>query len=104
MGTANHAGTSPMGLRWDVGMAAAGLVTWLRERAQSGSGGSVATPGRLIHGRDDHALISAVLRHRQRHSEDGERAAADIEDQRARAAIDAQGRGVWRDPVDAHRL
>ncbi|TGD99460.1 Zn-dependent hydrolase [Methylobacterium nonmethylotrophicum] len=46
-GTANHAGTTPMSLRQDAGVAAAGLVTWLRERARRGNGRSVATIGRL---------------------------------------------------------
>ncbi|TNC06432.1 Zn-dependent hydrolase [Methylobacterium terricola] len=46
-GTANHAGTTPMSLRRDAGVAAALLVTWLRERARAGNGRSVATVGRL---------------------------------------------------------
>ncbi len=44
-GTANHAGTTPMALRRDAGVAAALLVAWLRERARTG--GSLATIGRL---------------------------------------------------------
>lgn len=46
-GTANHAGTTPMALRRDAGVAAALLVAWLRERARAGNGRSVATVGRL---------------------------------------------------------
>jgi len=46
-GTANHAGTTPMSLRQDAGVAAARVVTWLRDRARSGNGRSVATVGRL---------------------------------------------------------
>jgi beta-ureidopropionase / N-carbamoyl-L-amino-acid hydrolase len=46
-GTANHAGTTPMTLRQDAGVAAAQVVTWLRDRARSGNGSSVATVGRL---------------------------------------------------------
>lgn len=46
-GAANHAGTTPMALRRDAGVAAALLVTWLRERARAGNGRSVATVGRL---------------------------------------------------------
>ncbi|AWB22899.1 Zn-dependent hydrolase [Methylobacterium currus] len=46
-GAANHAGTTPMDLRRDAGVAAALLVAWLRERAGAGNGRSVATVGRL---------------------------------------------------------
>jgi N-carbamoyl-L-amino-acid hydrolase len=46
-GAANHAGTTPMALRRDAGVAAALLVAWLRERARRGNGRSVATVGRL---------------------------------------------------------
>jgi N-carbamoyl-L-amino-acid hydrolase len=46
-GAANHAGTTPMSLRRDAGVAAALLVAWLRERARAGNGRSVATVGRL---------------------------------------------------------
>ncbi|WCS25706.1 Zn-dependent hydrolase [Methylobacterium sp. NMS14P] len=46
-GTANHAGTTPMALRRDAGVAAAHLITWLRDRARAGNGRSVATVGRL---------------------------------------------------------
>ncbi len=46
-GAANHAGTTPMCLRRDAGVAAALLVAWLRARARAGNGRSVATVGRL---------------------------------------------------------
>ncbi|MFE1599509.1 Zn-dependent hydrolase [Methylobacterium sp. ID0610] len=46
-GAANHAGTTPMAMRRDAGVAAAQVVTWLRERARAGNGRSVATVGRL---------------------------------------------------------
>ncbi|ACA15858.1 amidase, hydantoinase/carbamoylase family [Methylobacterium sp. 4-46] len=46
-GAANHAGTTPMALRRDAGVAAARVVTWLRARARAGNGRSVATVGRL---------------------------------------------------------
>ncbi len=46
-GAANHAGTTPMAMRRDAGVAAALLVAWLRERARAGNGRSVATVGRL---------------------------------------------------------
>src|SRR5918994_1455658 len=44
-GEANHAGTTPMSMRRDAGHAAARVVTFLRDRAQSSNTPTVATVG-----------------------------------------------------------
>jgi N-carbamoyl-L-amino-acid hydrolase len=44
-GEANHAGTTPMRLRRDAGLAAARVVTFLRDRATRGNAPTVATVG-----------------------------------------------------------
>lgn len=46
-GTANHAGTTPMGLRRDAGLAAAETITFLCDLASSTSPDAVATVGSL---------------------------------------------------------
>ncbi|WP_313195180.1 Zn-dependent hydrolase [Shinella zoogloeoides] len=46
-GTANHAGTTPTGMRSDAGYGAARIVTYLRERALASSSPMVATVGCL---------------------------------------------------------
>jgi N-carbamoyl-L-amino-acid hydrolase len=46
-GEANHAGTTPMGLRRDAGAAAARVVTFLRDRARASNTPTVATVGSL---------------------------------------------------------
>lgn len=46
-GTANHAGTTPMSMRRDAGLAAARVTTFLRDRVTAGNAGSVATVGSL---------------------------------------------------------
>lgn len=47
IGTANHAGTTPIGMRRDAGYGAARIVTYLRERASASSSPLVATVGCL---------------------------------------------------------
>lgn len=46
-GEANHAGTTPMGMRQDAGAAVARIVTFLEEMARAGAGGLVATVGSI---------------------------------------------------------
>lgn len=46
-GTANHAGTTPMSMRQDAGMAAARVMLFLREHATGGNAPTVATVGCL---------------------------------------------------------
>lgn len=46
-GEANHAGTTPMGLRRDAGQAAARVMTFLRDRARASNTPTVATVGSL---------------------------------------------------------
>ena len=46
-GEANHAGTTPMGLRRDSGQAAARVMTFLRDRARASNTPTVATVGSL---------------------------------------------------------
>lgn len=46
-GVANHAGTTPMALRHDAGLAAARVITFLRERTKATNAPTVATVGSL---------------------------------------------------------
>lgn len=46
-GTANHAGTTPMSMRRDAGLAAARVTTFLRDRVTASNAQSVATVGSL---------------------------------------------------------
>jgi beta-ureidopropionase / N-carbamoyl-L-amino-acid hydrolase len=46
-GEANHAGTTPMSMRRDAGVAAARVITFLREYADASHGVTVATVGKL---------------------------------------------------------
>ncbi len=46
-GEANHAGTTPMSMRRDAGVAAARVITFLREYADASHGFTVATVGKL---------------------------------------------------------
>ena len=46
-GEANHAGTTPMGMRHDAGQAAARVVTFLRDRVTRGNAPTVATVGSM---------------------------------------------------------
>lgn len=46
-GEANHAGTTPTNMRKDAGLAAAKIITFLRERANSSNGTTVATVGSM---------------------------------------------------------
>ena len=47
-GEANHAGTTPMGMRHDAGQAAARVVTFLRDRVTRGNAPTVATVGSMV--------------------------------------------------------
>ncbi len=46
-GTANHAGTTPTAMRRDAGLAAARVITFLREQAEKSGGTTVATVGSI---------------------------------------------------------
>ncbi|MFZ7943851.1 Zn-dependent hydrolase [Neobacillus sp. 19] len=46
-GVANHAGTTPTDLRRDAGLAAARVITYLRDRANASNGQTVATVGTI---------------------------------------------------------
>lgn len=46
-GVANHAGTTPIGMRRDAGLAAARVITFLRDRANASNGQTVATVGTI---------------------------------------------------------
>lgn len=46
-GVANHAGTTPIGMRHDAGLAAARIVTFLRDRIAGASPSTVATVGSI---------------------------------------------------------
>ncbi len=46
-GVANHAGTTPTNMRHDAGLAAAKVITYLRERANQSSGQTVTTVGTI---------------------------------------------------------
>lgn len=46
-GVANHAGTTPTNMRCDAGLAAARVITYLRERADASNGQTVATVGTI---------------------------------------------------------
>lgn len=46
-GVANHAGTTPTDMRRDAGLAAARVITYLRERANASNGQTVATVGTI---------------------------------------------------------
>lgn len=46
-GVANHAGTTPIGMRRDAGLAAARVITYLRDRANDSNGQTVATVGTI---------------------------------------------------------
>jgi amidase, hydantoinase/carbamoylase family len=46
-GVANHAGTTPMAMRRDAGLAAARVVTWLRDLATASNAPTVATVGTM---------------------------------------------------------
>lgn len=46
-GVANHAGTTPTNMRRDAGLAAAQVITYLRERAKASDGQTVATVGMI---------------------------------------------------------
>lgn len=46
-GVANHAGTTPTNMRRDAGLAAARVITYLRERAFASNGQTVATVGTI---------------------------------------------------------
>ncbi|MEH7123127.1 Zn-dependent hydrolase [Bacillus sp. JJ1773] len=46
-GVANHAGTTPTNMRRDAGLAAARVITYLRDRANNSNGQTVATVGTI---------------------------------------------------------
>ncbi|WHY93324.1 Zn-dependent hydrolase [Neobacillus cucumis] len=46
-GVANHAGTTPTDMRRDAGLAAARVITYLRDRAKASNGQTVATVGTI---------------------------------------------------------
>lgn len=46
-GVANHAGTTPTAMRQDAGLAAARVITYLRDRANASNGQTVATVGTI---------------------------------------------------------
>lgn len=46
-GAANHAGTTPTNMRRDAGLAAARVITYLRDRANASNGQTVATVGTI---------------------------------------------------------
>lgn len=46
-GVANHAGTTPTEMRRDAGLAAARVITYLRDRANNSNGSTVATVGTI---------------------------------------------------------
>jgi beta-ureidopropionase / N-carbamoyl-L-amino-acid hydrolase len=46
-GVANHAGTTPTDMRRDAGLAAARVITYLRDRANASNGQTVATVGTI---------------------------------------------------------
>ncbi|MFJ5768369.1 Zn-dependent hydrolase [Psychrobacillus sp. NPDC093180] len=46
-GVANHAGTTPTDMRRDAGLAAARVITYLRDRANNSNGSTVATVGTI---------------------------------------------------------
>ncbi|MED4206910.1 Zn-dependent hydrolase [Neobacillus mesonae] len=46
-GVANHAGTTPTDMRHDAGLAAARVITYLRDRANASNGQTVATVGTI---------------------------------------------------------
>ncbi|MEH7522849.1 Zn-dependent hydrolase [Bacillus sp. JJ1503] len=46
-GVANHAGTTPTNMRHDAGLAAARVITYLRDRANNSNGQTVATVGTI---------------------------------------------------------
>jgi N-carbamoyl-L-amino-acid hydrolase len=47
-GVANHAGTTPTDMRHDAGLAAARVITYLRDRADASDGQTVATIGTMV--------------------------------------------------------
>lgn len=68
LGTANHAGTTPMALRRDAGWAAGSIISFVRELAHEIGGDQVATVGRieffpnLVNVVSNRALLTVDLR------------------------------------------
>ncbi|MGE4249612.1 MAG: Zn-dependent hydrolase, partial [Parvibaculaceae bacterium] len=58
-GVANHAGTTPMALRRDAGLAAARVIAFLHERASASTSGTVATVGTIAFAPDAINVIPA---------------------------------------------